>query len=100
MGQVLNLRSEDPVKLDSHKLWMQRAESIFRRDFTKGQLVTGEMLRMHLILSGLEQPKHSNAWGTVTRTLAMRGLLQNTGRYKKMSNPTSHSRRNPVWRVK
>lgn len=61
-----------------------------------GALMTGEDIRAKV--EQVTTPKHPNAWGALIRTLVTKGILKPTGHYRKMQRPTSHSRRNPVYR--
>lgn len=53
---------------------------------------------------GIGSPKHSNAWGALTRTLKAHGFMRPTERYVKSSSAINHAhkyttyRRIPVWR--
>jgi hypothetical protein len=95
----LELRN-DGMRAVLREAWAVRAISIFRRNFASGDLVTGEVLRMQLRSSGLDEPRHRNAWGALTNSLANRGLIEDTGRSKNATDPNSHARRLPIWRVR
>ena len=47
---------------------------------------------------GNPEPTHSNAWGSVTRTAAGRGMIAKTGEYRQATEPSSHARMLPVWK--
>jgi len=57
---------------------------------------TGEDLRSWLSSRGVE-PNNPHAWGGLTRTLATAGQIRDTGKVKKMLDPSSHARRTPIW---
>lgn len=57
---------------------------------------TGEDMRSWLTSRGVE-PKSPHAWGALARALTTAGRIKDTGRVKKMMDPSSHARRTPVW---
>jgi hypothetical protein len=64
---------------------------------------TGEDLRrivMNMVVGGLAMmpPHHHNAWGALTMTCIRHGLLEKTGRYRKMRTLTSHARSSEIHR--
>ena len=88
------LRDEGTARVASHNVdWMTRA-LIAVCNIPKGTLLMGEDLRRVFY----EKPKHSNAWGALTRTAVLRGFLVDTGEVRKSRRASAHSRRNPVYR--
>jgi len=47
----------------------------------------------------IEPPHHVNAWGALTRTAALAGLLMPTDKSVRMSNPAAHARFSKVWSI-
>jgi len=78
--------------------FMPDAFTAFPHFFKVGILVTGEDIRTEFTHLGL-QPHHPNAWGSLIRSLCLKGHLIPTGQYTKMKRKTSHARMNPVYRV-
>jgi hypothetical protein len=60
----------------------------------RGQLVTGEWLRLHC----KRQPHHPNAWGAVVNTYVRLGVLEKTGDYVQPQDARSHGRAIQVYR--
>lgn len=44
-------------------------------------------------------PHHVNAWGALTRTAALAGLIHPTDKSVRMSNPNAHARSSKVWSI-
>ena len=47
----------------------------------------------------IEQPHHVNAWGALTRTAALAGLLIPTDKSVRMTNASAHARFSKVWSI-
>ena len=69
------------------------------RERLAGKEVLAEDMRSLCEEAGIT-PHHHNAWGSLTCQLVRAGVLQETGRLAKSRKPSSHARRQPVWRVR
>lgn len=56
-----------------------------------------EDFRRVLLERGVPQPKHPNAWGAFTATMARRGVLVATGEYRPMREARSNGRKSAVY---
>jgi len=59
--------------------------------------ITGEDIRIE-ISQFIGDPENSNAWGALTRSAMVKGILQDTGKISFAKSVTSHGRRLPIWR--
>lgn len=64
-----------------------------------GKEVTGEDFRQY-VEPIIGSPHHQNVWGAMWRSVCTSPWLVNTGKTRKMRVPSSHSRVNPVWRIR
>lgn len=64
-----------------------------------GQCWIGEEVRRAVLAAGLSHPVHPNAWGAAITMGVRRGLLVETGNYRKMTTKASHARKTPEYRV-
>lgn len=85
--------------------FMFDAISVFRRIFLSNknmkysyERVTGEDIRVALTNWGVT-PHHPNAWGALTRTLILRGMLIPTSEFRHMKSRRSHARMTRVYEV-
>jgi hypothetical protein len=78
--------------------WMQRALAMLREMASQEVEATGEEMRVWLLAHGLDHPTKPHAWGALTRTAALAGILTDTGRIRQMKIKQSHARRTPIWR--
>lgn len=62
-----------------------------------GTLCTGESIRIACYQAGIT-PHHHNAWGAAISGCVRAGLLEETGRFPRMTTIASHARRNPEYR--
>jgi hypothetical protein len=53
---------------------------------------TGEDIRLRLMMDGMDPPHHHNAWGAFTMKLVRANLIEATGNFTQMKDPSSHSR--------
>jgi hypothetical protein len=97
-GDALKTRNLDKVLSNAGAHWIDQASELIQ-DRLGGQEVLAECFRMICEEEGVK-PHHHNAWGGLTSALVKRGILEETGRIEKSKDPRSHSRRQPVWRVK
>jgi DNA helicase TIP49 (TBP-interacting protein) len=58
---------------------------------------TSEESQLWMVESGLSQPASQNAWGSVFRIAAQRGVIKKTGRYENARRPEAHARAVPVY---
>lgn len=82
----------------SNETWMDRAFKEMQRFLLKQKVITGESVRLH-ISESIGGPSTPHAWGALIRKAVKSGLIRDTGRTTKMSDPRSHARRTPVWEV-
>tara|TARA_R110000868_G_scaffold189574_1_gene432619 strand:+ start:902 stop:1276 length:375 start_codon:yes stop_codon:yes gene_type:complete len=59
--------------------------------------ITGEDIRIE-ISQFVGEPQSANAWGALTRSAVIKGLLQDTGKVSLAKSVTSHARRLPIWK--
>lgn len=59
-----------------------------------------EEIRTYAEGIGFPSPPSPNAWGAVCLTLSKRGMIVKTGEYLQSKATKSHSRAQPVWRIK
>lgn len=78
--------------------WIERGTALLRGMAADHAEATGEEMRVWLLAHGLEAPTRPHAWGALTRTAALAGIISDSGRYKQMKIKQSHARRTPVWR--
>lgn len=74
-----------------------QAVEVIRRELA-GQEVLAEQFRRTCVEHGVT-PHHHNAWGALTAVLVRQGVIEDTGRVERSTDPRSHARRQPVWRV-
>lgn len=60
--------------------------------------ITGEQVRELLTQRGVT-PNHHNTWGALIMAAVRKGMLLPTGTHTPMSQPRSHGRQTPVYRV-
>jgi hypothetical protein len=82
----------------SNESWIEKALAILRVMKCCQHEATGEDIRLWLLAHGLEEPTKPHAWGALTRTAVLRGILADTGRVRQMKDKRSHARRTPLWR--
>lgn len=80
--------------------WMNRGLAMLRKmKFQSYSEVTGEEIRHFLLTAGLEPPSTHKAWGALVNWAVRDGVLEDTGRMRKMVTEKSHARRTPVWKL-
>jgi hypothetical protein len=77
--------------------WLKKATDLIQVRFA-GQEVLAETFRKVCEEENI-RPHHHNAWGGLTNRLIKQGILIDTGRVAKSTHPTSHARRQPIWKV-
>ncbi len=97
-GQDLKKEAIERVTANAGSQWIEQASKLIQERLA-GQEVLAETFRAICEEEGVT-PHHHNAWGGLTSSLIKRGILMETGRIDKSSDPRSHSRRQPVWKVK
>jgi hypothetical protein len=80
--------------------WMAEAVATFyaHRLTTLPKVFTGEDIR-EMVLLYMRPPHHHNAWGALTMNLVRNKMIEATGTVRKMSTPSSHSRRTFEYRL-
>lgn len=84
--------------------WRERYRRIantFIFDTVRGDVFTGEALRLFALAQGLDQPNHPNAWsavgGSIIRHWLKTGAIVDAG-LSQARDPRSHARRYPLYR--
>ena len=99
-GEAGKKRDEGIASVSSHNDdWLTKALRMLYR-YPKNVEVTGEELREWLGRNGLSNPTHHNGWGALIRAACLEGILESTGKSRRMKRPQSHARLNIVWRTK
>lgn len=75
--------------------WMDSALAMLV-DVLHGEF-TGEDIKNRLLLKGLPEPHHNNAWGALTMTAVRRKYIVRTGKWTPMRAKKSHARMTPVY---
>lgn len=88
------LNPEETVAV-MRRAWLVRAQEIFRREMVRGDVLTGEAMRMVLKAKGLRDPRAPGAWGMLVLTLARRKLIEETRGWAAESS----GKRVMLWRV-
>jgi hypothetical protein len=96
-GEQLRDEGINSVISNAGETWIAQATELIRSRLA-GQEVLAESFR---VLCEEENilPHHHNAWGGLTNSLVKQGVLIDTGKMAKSSRPTSHARRQPIWKV-
>jgi hypothetical protein len=96
-GEHLRDQGIQSVVSNAGDCWLERATDLIRTQLA-GQEVLAESFRLLCEEEGI-RPHHHNAWGGLTNRLIKQGVLIDTGRVAKSTRPTSHARRQPIWKV-
>lgn len=80
--------------------WINQAMALLPAMKEAHSEVTGEDIRVWLSAKGLPDPHSPHAWGALTRTAVLAGLLSDTGRSRPMQIRQSHARRTPIWKFR
>lgn len=96
-GEYLRDKGIETVVSNAGNAWMDRATALIRSRLA-GQEILAETFRQLCEEEGIK-PHHHNAWGGLTNRLIKQGILIDTGRVAKSSRPSSHARRQPIWKV-
>ena len=81
-----------------HILHVLETFCLVRKEEGKPKFVLEEF-RRHCRGLGIAEPRHHNAWGSVPREAARKGLIEWTGQYCPAKAPLAHARIIKVWRV-
>lgn len=96
-GEQLRDDGIKTVVRNAGSAWMDKATELICSQLA-GQEVLAETFRV-LCEEANIIPHHHNAWGGLTNKLIKSGVLIDTGRMAKSLRPTSHARRQPIWKV-
>ena len=81
----------------NNKQWMLHGQVILITRFPVGTYHIFEQFRMHLIKrQGFYEPTTHKAWGALSRTAQLRGILRKTGQREHMLTVKSHARESDV----
>lgn len=94
-GAVLRDSGIAKVKANNEQ-WMVDAMAILR-DWKAPVEVTAENIRL-VVASKIGEPTHPHAWGALTRSAAVKGVIADTGRSTQSKLPSSRAARLVVWR--
>lgn len=96
-GELLR---DESIELVNRKCgsFADRAAEVVRRRLS-GQECLAEEFRRVCREEGAT-PRHHNGWGGLTYALVRSGTIVDTGRRAKSTDPRSHARRQPIWRVR
>ena len=64
----------------------------------KGEMVTGEDMRLSCLRAGIK-PHHPNAWGGFVQGMVKQHILWPTNQFRQMRAPGSHARNTRVYEV-
>lgn len=81
--------------------WTDHAMTLladFLRD-EAGDVFRWEQFRAYALFRGLPQPPSPNAWGSLPRIAAKRGLIVATGRYEAARSERTHAHPVMLWRA-
>jgi hypothetical protein len=66
--------------LSKRRCWQEDAMAIIR-SYPHGQLFTSDAVRKEALLTGIGQPHHPHAWGSLFCAAARLFIIRKTGRY-------------------
>jgi len=89
-------RARDPdIKLKDDSAWMEHAMKLADKVLPHGEIM-GEDIQ-HIV--GIGKPSSSHSWGRLTSRLKRRGVLQETGRFRKSKSRDNKSHKYEIyWR--
>jgi len=94
------LRDAGIALVDSNNYdWKEAARKLLPILLWRGQLVTGEDIKLRLRAAGMPEPKSPSAWSSLIAYAVNHNYLVDSGKSKRCSLPSAHSRRTAIWRV-
>jgi hypothetical protein len=80
--------------IDNEKYdWKEKYEILFIKFAEKNKFFTGDQIKAHMIMVGLEYPHHHNVWGAMVSSMNKKGYMESIGIRTPMSK---HNHMNSV----